>query len=90
VSFERFHHQHTSENSLVVAVEETVTSQLNVLHTVKAPVKDLPSDTGEASNTEDFAVSYDGHRASGTLELLTAQQGGLVEHRRSTGGRHDE
>lgn len=67
-----------------------MTGQLNVSHSVKPRAKDVPSDACEASNTEDFAVSYDGHGTSGALELLTAQQGGLVEHRRSTGGCHDE
>jgi hypothetical protein len=42
--------------------------------------KDSPADACEASNSEDLAVPYDGHRASGALKLLTAQQGGLVEH----------
>lgn len=90
MSFERLHYQHAAENSLVVAVEETVTSQLNVPHNVKGRTEDLPADACEASNTEDFAVSDNGHGASGALELLTAQQSGLVEHRRSTGGCHDE
>jgi len=56
----------------------------------KARVEDLPADACKASDTKDFAVPYDGHGASGTLKLLTAQQGGLVEHRHSTGRRHDE
>jgi len=67
-----------------------VTSQLNVSHNVKARTEDLPADACEASNTEDFTVSDDGHGASGALKLLTAQQGGLVEHRRSAGGCHNE
>lgn len=90
MSFECLHHQHTAENSLVVAVEETATSQSHVLHAMNMGVKDLPADACKASDAEDFAVSYNGHGASGTLKLLTAQQGGLVEHRRSTSGRHDE
>jgi hypothetical protein len=90
MSFECLHYQHTSEHSLVVAVEETVTSQSDVSQTMKFRAKDLPADACEASNTENFAISYNGHGTSGALELLAAQQGGLVEHRRSTGGRHDE
>ena len=66
-----------------------MTGQLIMSHTVKTRAKDLPANACEASNAKDFAVSYNGHGASGTLELLTAQQGGLVEHRRSTSRRHD-
>ena len=58
--------------------------------TVETRAKDSPADACEASNTEDFAVSDNGHGTGGALKLLTAQQGGLVEHRRSTGGCHDE
>ena len=67
-----------------------MTGHLDISHIAETRAKDSPADTCEASNTEDFAVSYDGHGASGALELLTAQQGGLIEHRRRTGGRHDE
>lgn len=40
VSFECLHHEDAAENSLVVAVEETMTGQLDISHTVKTRAKD--------------------------------------------------
>jgi hypothetical protein len=90
VFIEGFHNKDSPKDTLVVSIEKTTASQSIMSCFAKARSKDLPANACETSNTKDFAVPHDGHGASGTLELLTAQQGGLVEHRRSTGWCHDE
>ena len=90
VPIEGLHNKDSTKDTLVVSVEKTWSNQSIMSHIAKARSKDLPANTREASNTEDFAVPHDGHGTSGTLKLLTAQQGGLVKHRRGTSRRHDE